>query len=95
MLMRWLAIALLTAACSQGNEPRKPPCNARNRGELWPKSTDRSDQRPIEMCTLNVWKYHWEQVTVSISQLAKDADRKGEHEAAHPAARTKDSPASN
>ena len=72
MPVRWLLIPLAALAYCFAQQPEKPPCNAQNRGKLWPEGNARTACTGIEMCTMNVWKYRWEPVTLSVSRLAKD-----------------------
>jgi len=59
--------------------------SAHTRGDLWPQDKHADASRPLEMCTLNVWTYRWEQLTVSVPQLAKSRKQKsgGETRAPH------------
>ena len=90
MLVRWVLITVAMVFCGWSQDLGKPPCNAQNRGEIWPKASARNANREIEMCTLHVWKYSWEKLTVSVSQLAKDPKRDGGSEPPRPAASRKD-----
>ena len=83
MPIRWLLVPAMTLCCLS-HAAEKPPCNARNKGEVWPPPGARSAGRPLEMCTLNVWKYRWELVTVPVSQLAKNPKHKAKPDAAQP-----------
>ncbi len=77
--MRGSALLVLLAIPCFAGEMGRPPCNARNRGQLWPQeaNSDRNAARraehagQLEMCTPGVWKYHWQPLTVHISQLGK------------------------
>ena len=83
MLSRGVLIPLLTLCCAFAETPAKPKCEARNRGELWPPVNLRDSCHALEMCTRDVWKYRWEPLTVSISQLAPGAKHKTTCEANH------------
>ncbi len=78
---RLLLIPLLMQVSGWARQPEKPPCNEHNRGAVWPARANRDACHAVEMCTLNVWKYRWEPVTVPISRLAKDSKRKSACEA--------------
>jgi hypothetical protein len=82
MPVRWMFIPMLMLACGWAQEPPKPRCNAQQRGRLWPEGAARSTCGQIEICTLSVWKYRWEPITVHVSQLAKDPKRRSACEAA-------------
>ena len=75
MSVRWLLIPTATLACCFAQQPEKPVCNVQNRGKIWPERNARTAGTEIQMCTLNVWKYRSETVTVPVSQLAKDPKR--------------------
>lgn len=77
------AVTLLGCAAQQSEKP-KPPCNARNRGQLWPEPKDRDACHPVEMCTEHRWKYRWQPLTVDVSQLSKDPKVKSACEATRP-----------
>ena len=67
---------VIVAACAA--EPAaKPPCNQRNQGMVWPDRDARSPGTEIQVCSLKVWKYRWEPVTVSVSCLGRNAKRRG------------------
>jgi len=72
--MRVLLISTVTLVSSVAQPAAKPRCNAHHSGDLWPAHPDAC--HPLEMCTLDVWKYRWERVTVDVSQLGKDGKRK-------------------
>ena len=78
--LRWLLIPAIVACGWAGNAER-PRCNADTRGAIWPQGNDRTADRPLEICTLSVWKYRWEQVTISVSQLTKDRTHGAESKA--------------
>ena len=77
--MRWSVLLVLLAFPCFPQDARKPSCNARNRGRLWPEqaNTDRDFARraarcgELEMCTRGVWRYGWQPLTVHVSQLGR------------------------
>lgn len=77
-MQRAALIALLGAMCFANDAP-KPVCNARNQGRFWPEEANFSQaaarqlyQRgELEMCSLVVWKYRWEHISVNVRDLAK------------------------
>jgi hypothetical protein len=73
--LRWLLISFVAVGCAWAGEPEKPRCNAQHRGELWPATATPGSDQSLQMCTLDVWKYRWEPVTVSVSQLSKERKR--------------------
>lgn len=72
-----LLILLVTVCSGWAAQTAKPECNSANRGEVWPARKDQTSASAVEMCTLRRWRYRWERVTVSLSELTKDAERKG------------------
>jgi len=76
MPLRWMLILVLELACCSARQPAKPPCNAKNQGEVWPAPKARAACVPVEICTLEVWKYRWEPATVDVSRMAKDQRRR-------------------
>ena len=77
--MKYVAfIALLGAMCFAG-EARKPVCHAANRGQFWPEEANASraaarqlyQSGQLEMCSLVVWKYKWERLSVNVRDLVK------------------------
>jgi hypothetical protein len=77
--LKWLLIPVVMWVCAWGRDAEKPRCDAQHRGELWPADV-RHGEGAQQMCTLDVWRYRWEPVTVSVSQLGKE--RKHEERAA-------------
>jgi hypothetical protein len=76
-LLKLLSLVVLLVPCLAA-ENAKPQCNAKSRGTLWPAqaNTDPAAARKalrcgeLQMCTAGTWKYRWEPMTVSVSQLA-------------------------
>ncbi len=76
-LLKLLSLIVLLVPCMAAAENAKPQCNAKNRGSLWPAqaNTDPAAARKalrcgeLQMCTAGTWKYRWEPMTVSLSQL--------------------------
>ena len=72
-----IPILLAVSGCAAGAEkPAKPACNARTRGSLWPEKAERISGVPTEICLRTNWKYHWQQLTVDVSQLNRKAKPK-------------------
>ncbi len=71
-------IALFGAMCWAGQD-QKPACNAQSRGQFWPSEANSSQQAArqfyqqgeLEMCSLVVWKYRWEHLSVNVRELAQ------------------------
>ena len=63
--MKHAAFLALCGAMCFAEEARKPACNARNQGRLWPAEASVSQDAArrlfqrgeLEMCRLAVWKY--------------------------------------
>ena len=95
--MRWIVALLLFAIPCFPEEKERSPCNAQNRGRLWPEqaNTDPALARQalhcgeLQMCSLGTWKYGWQPLTVHISQLGIAPNRKipGCYQGAEKAAR--------
>ena len=81
--MRWIILLLLAFIPCFPEETGKPPCNAQNRGRIWPEGAalDRALARSAEscgqpeICTAGLWRYRWQPLTVHISQLGPKAKR--------------------
>jgi hypothetical protein len=77
--MKYVVLLALFGAMGVAEQGRKPVCNARNRGRFWPEEANFSQdvarqlyQRgELEMCSLVVWKYKWEHISVNVRDLAK------------------------
>ena len=73
------AFVALWAALCFGGQVDKPVCNAKNRGQFWPREANLSkdaarqlyQRGELEMCSLSVWKYKWEHLSVNVRDLAK------------------------
>jgi hypothetical protein len=88
-----LVFALALGASQQGThtetgQDAKPACKAGNNGEFWPREANGNhaafqqfyQSGELQMCTLVVWKYKWQYLSVNIHD--KDHTR-------HSAARNK------
>jgi len=73
----WLIIPLLLVVpmlkAGEQDAERKPACNAKSRGRLWPEKTSRGAAVPIEICAPKHWTYRWQQLTVDVAQLRSAA----------------------
>jgi len=76
MRLRSLSVFLLLLAAGMAEQPVRPSCTSRNRGQIWPTADVRNPQVPIEICTVSVWKYRWVALTVPYDQLNKQAQTK-------------------
>lgn len=82
--MKRVALLALFAVIGLDGEPRKPACTARNQGQFWPAEANASpsaarqsvQRGDLEICSLAVWKYRWERLSVNVRDMAK-----GEHPA--------------
>lgn len=62
-------------ACAESSE--KPACKASNNGEFWPQQANASREAfqqfvqngELQICTLVVWKYKWEYLTVNVHDM--------------------------
>ena len=70
-----MVFSFYTGACYAEDLPQeKPPCNAQNRGKLWPKEAGRHTAAgPVEMCLMRLWRYRWQPLTVDVSQLRSES----------------------
>ncbi|MBZ5724296.1 MAG: hypothetical protein LAP87_04805 [Acidobacteriia bacterium] len=90
--MKYVALMALFAAICFGGEVQKPVCSARNQGQFWPAEANFSHQAArqlyqsgeLEMCSLAVWKYRWELISVNARVLTRKAaaGRRERHAAA-------------
>jgi len=76
MLSSILLVAAGIAQETPAPDAERPACNAANRGKVWPETSTRDACHPTVLCTLNVFRYRWEPMTVSYSQLAKHSKTK-------------------
>ena len=79
--MKYGALMFLFGVMSVAAEQTpKPACNARNQGQFWPEeaNSDHAAARllyqrgELQMCSLVVWKYRWEHVSVNARNVAKE-----------------------
>ena len=81
--MKCLALIVLFGAMCFAGPTRKPVCNARSLGQFWPGKANFSrdaarrlyQSGELEMCSLAVWKYRWEHISVNVHDLAKGRHR--------------------
>lgn len=71
MLLRSAFIPVLFLATCFGHDGAKPACNTQTRGDLWPSARTNNPCVAVEMCTLHIWKYRWEKITMPVGLLAK------------------------
>ena len=67
-----LALAAFSSDVAESRE-LKPPCNAQNRGKLWPEGIVRPGAEPLEICSQKVWIYRWKPLTIDASEWKKKA----------------------
>jgi hypothetical protein len=78
-LMKYIALSTLFGLMSLAPHGAKPACNAKIQGQFWPEAanSDRFAARKLfqsgelEMCSLAVWKYRWEHISVNIRGLER------------------------
>jgi hypothetical protein len=72
-------MGVISVALCGAEEARKPACNKKNQGQFWPAEANvrgdavlqRFQEGNLEMCSLAVWKYRWERVSVNVRDLAR------------------------
>lgn len=83
--MKFLSIIALVGiffgSCSFSSEaqPLKSACNARNDGKFWPEEANHDSHEArqllqsgeLEMCSLVIWKYKWEKMSVNAHPKSK------------------------
>ncbi len=77
--MKRVALIALFGTICLAEQTGRPACTARNQGQLWPDEANfRRDaarqlyQRgELEMCSMAVWKYKWQQISVNVRNLTK------------------------
>jgi hypothetical protein len=77
--MKYIALFSVFGAMSLAQHADKPACNAKIQGQFWPQeaNSDRFAARKLyqsgelEMCSIDVWKYRWEHISVNIRGLEK------------------------
>jgi hypothetical protein len=77
--MNYLAAILLLVATHTAEAGKKPACNAAHHGRLWPAEANGSTEAArqfyqrgeLEMCSLDVWKYKWQRLSVNVHELSK------------------------
>ena len=80
-VMKYVVLSVVLVACCLAEQPAKPACKARNRGEFWPAAANTSpdaarrlaNSGDLEICSLAGWKYKWEHLTVNVRNLGKGA----------------------
>ena len=74
-----LAVSLGPKCFAKTEQVPKPACNARMHGQFWPDEANHGpdaarqllQQGDLEMCSLVVWKYKWEHLSVNVRLMAK------------------------
>jgi hypothetical protein len=87
--MRYVASLILFAATCCAGQDRKPVCRARIQGRLWPTEANFNQHAArqlyqrgeLEMCSLVVWKYKWEHLSVNVRDLARGRPAAASHPA--------------
>jgi len=91
--MKYMALFTLFGAMSFAGQDGKPACNAKLQGHFWPEQANWDHEAArqlyqtgeLEMCSMVIWKYRWEHISVNVRDLGK-----GRHTA--PAESTASSP---
>jgi hypothetical protein len=77
--VRTLLIPVLMIVSCYGQEPaqeKRPSCNKHNHGMLWSEKTTNNSRAATQVCALDVWRYHWQAITVDYSELLKRSKAK-------------------
>jgi hypothetical protein len=97
--MKYVALLSLFGAMAFAGQDGKPACNAKIKGQFWPEQANRDREAArqlyqtgeLEMCSMVVWKYRWEHISVNIRDLGKGRHTlASESKAASPASKTED-----
>jgi hypothetical protein len=70
-------LALILGTSCFAGQAQKPACNAKNQGQFWPPEANLAgdarlqhfQEGNLEMCSLVVWKYKWQRVSVNVRDL--------------------------
>ena len=76
--MKNAAVLALFGTMCFAADARKPPCRAANQGQFWPAEANLDhavarnlfQRGELEMCSLVVWKYRWEPMSVHVPSAA-------------------------
>ena len=71
MPRRLLLIPVLAVVQLGAEEGKRPPCTEATQGRVWVERSVQGRLVRTEVCSLEVWRYRWKQVTVQASELAK------------------------
>ncbi len=71
MRIRLLCIPVLVAVPLAAELAPKPVCSESTQGHVWVQRSESGRPLRTEVCSLQVWRYRWTQVTVHASQLMK------------------------
>jgi len=78
-VVKYLATLILFGAVCLAGGDRRPACNAKVQGQFWPEEANSNHDAArrlyqsgeLEMCSLEVWKYKWEHISVNVRDLGK------------------------
>jgi len=78
-VMKFAVFTLLIGSLGFAEEATKPACKAANRGQFWPAEANVSrdavrqffQSGELEVCSMVVWKYKWQHLSVNAHDLAK------------------------
>lgn len=74
--VKTLLLLILTLTALFGQETIRPACTAETRGQVWPPQAARNPSAVgplcnIQVCVRGAWSFHWESLTVHVSELGK------------------------
>jgi len=78
--MKFVVLIFLFGMVCPAEQTGKPACNSKNQGQFWPEEANSNhaaarllyQRGELEMCSLAVWKYRWEHLSVNARIAAKD-----------------------
>lgn len=82
--MRWVFGLLFLSMIAFAGGGHKPACNKANHGRYWPEAANDSpavaremmQRGQLEMCSLAVWRYRWELMSVNVRQISKSKQKR-------------------
>lgn len=76
---RALMLVFLLSLTGFAQQPAKPVCSAKIRGQFWPNEANHSpaairtlaQSGKLELCAARMWKFRWESLTINYADLLK------------------------
>lgn len=83
-LQRVLLFSVFLSLPGYSQQPDKPRCTAQTRGQFWPDEANHdpkaaralAKEGKLELCTAKIWRYRWEPLSVTLTDLIKKRDQK-------------------